>query len=168
MGGDAESPPHATGPADDEVYEWPWPTGPGADFVLGKQEELAGLLATRRPVFLDTNFWVMARQAALAESDDPELISLLGALRMAVGSGKAFFPVTSDLIEEFSKQSPERLQGTLMMVDALNLPHCHLIVPARFLNSHGFGAAATALCSDPGNREAWQRWQQHLAEAIDR
>lgn len=121
MGGDAESPPRATGPADDEVYEWPWPTGPGADFVLGKQEELAGLLATRRPVFLDTNFWVMARQAALAESDDPKLISLLGALRMAVGSGKAFFPVTGDLIEEFSKQSPERLQGTLMMVDALSL-----------------------------------------------
>jgi hypothetical protein len=106
---------------DSEVFEWAWPTGPGADWVLAKQEELAGLLAKRRPVFLDTNFWVMARQAAFGESDDPELISLLGALRLAVGSGKAFCPVTSDLIEEFSKQSPERLRGTMELVDALSL-----------------------------------------------
>lgn len=106
---------------EEEAYEWPWPTGPGADFVLGKQEELVRLLEPRQAVFLDTNFWVMARQAALGESDDPELISLLGAFRMAVQSGKAFFPVTSDLIEEFSKQSPERLQGTMKMVDALSL-----------------------------------------------
>lgn len=105
----------------DEPREWPWPTGPGADFVLGKQEDLVRLLGTRHPIFLDTNFWVMARQAALGESDEPELISLLGAFRMAVEFGKAFFPVTSDLIEEFSKQSPERLRRTMKMVEALSL-----------------------------------------------
>lgn len=106
---------------DEETFEWPWPVGPGAEQVFAKQVELTHLLATRVPVFLDTNFWVWARQAASGESDDPELISLLGALRMAVQSGKVFFPITSDLIEEFSKQSPDRLRGTMILVDLLSL-----------------------------------------------
>lgn len=106
---------------DDEVFEWAWPTGAGADHIHAKQQELEGLLAARVPVFLDTNFWVMARQAATGESDDPKLISLLGAMRMAVGSGKAIFPLTSDLIAEFSKQSADRLGDTMMMVDLLSL-----------------------------------------------
>jgi hypothetical protein len=105
----------------DEIFEWPWPVGAGADHILARQNELTELLTARVPVFLDTNFWVMAREAATGETDDPELISLLGALRMAVQSGKVFFPVTSDLIAEFSKQTPERLQGTMMMVDLLSL-----------------------------------------------
>ncbi len=105
----------------DEPYEWPWPTGPAAEFVLSKQEDLVRLLGKRHSIFLDTNFWIMAREAALGESSDPELISLLGAFRMAVESGKAFFPVTSDLIEEFSKQPPERLRKTMIMVDTLSL-----------------------------------------------
>lgn len=105
----------------EEIFEWPWPEGPGAEHILAKQVELAGLLATRVPVFLDTNFWVWARQAASGESDDPELISLLGALRMAVQSRRVFFPITSDLIEEFSKQAPDLLQSTMMLVDLLSL-----------------------------------------------
>ena len=105
----------------EEIYEWPWPDGPGADYILGKQRELEGLLTGRAPVFLDTNFWVMARQAAFGESDRPELISLLGALRLAVESGRAFFPITADLIEEFSKQSAERLYRTMLVVDRLSL-----------------------------------------------
>ena len=106
---------------DDEIPEWGWPTGLGADFVLRKQRELTDLLAARIPVLLDTNFWVWARQALTGETDDPELISLLGALRLGVESGKLLFPITSDLIAEFSKQSPERLADTLRVVDRLSL-----------------------------------------------
>ena len=106
---------------EEEIFEWPWPIGAGADHVLAKQRELVSLLSTRVPIFLDTNFWVMARQAAFAESDDPELVSLLGALRLAVESGRAFFPITADLIAEFSKQSPERLSRTMLLVDRLSL-----------------------------------------------
>ena len=109
------------GGADDEVPEWIWPTGAGADFVLGKQRELVNLLADRVPVFLDVNFWVAARQALTGESDAPELISLLGALRIAAGSGRMFFPVTADLIIEFSKQRPDDLAATMMLVDWLSL-----------------------------------------------
>ena len=114
-------------------YEWPWPKGPGADHIHRRQLELADLLSERIPVFLDTNFWVMAREAALDDAPEPELVSLLGALRLAVGSGKVFFPVTSDLIIEFSKQSPDRLDGTMMLVDALSLgvamiPHNERVV----------------------------------------
>lgn len=107
--------------AGDEVPEWIWPAGPGAELVLAKQRELVDLLAGRVPVFLDVNFWVSARQALTGESDDPELIRLLGALRMGVGSGKMFFPITADVIVEFSKQSPEQLSGTMTLVDWLSL-----------------------------------------------
>lgn len=107
--------------ADEEVPEWIWPTGAGAVFVLGKQRELVNLLADRVPVFLDVNFWVAARQALTGESDAPELIGLLGALRMAAGSGRMFFPVTADLIVEFSKQRPDDLAATMMLVDWLSL-----------------------------------------------
>lgn len=111
----------ATDQTDDPVFEWPWPDSPGARQIRIRQQELVGLLEDRVPVFLDTNFWVMARQAAFEESDDPELVSLLGALRLAVESGKVFFPLTSDLIAEFSKQPPELLAATMLLVDRLSL-----------------------------------------------
>lgn len=107
--------------ADDEVPEWTWPTGPGAELVLRKQRELVDLLRDRIPVFLDVNFWVAARQAMTGESDDPELVMLLGALRLGVSSGRMFCPVTADLIVEFSKQHPEQLAATMILVDLLSL-----------------------------------------------
>jgi hypothetical protein len=107
--------------SDKEIFEWPWPEGPGADHIFARQVELVNLLATRVPVFLDTNFWVWARQAAFGESDDPKLTRLLGALRMAVESGRVFFPITHDLIAEFSKQPSNLLERTMMLVDRLSL-----------------------------------------------
>ena len=72
-------------------------------------------------MFLDTNFWIMARQAATGETDKAELISLLDVLCLGVQSGKLFFPITSDRIAEFSKQPLERLADTMTMVDRLSL-----------------------------------------------
>ncbi|NNC73547.1 MAG: hypothetical protein HKN78_11820 [Sphingomonadaceae bacterium] len=106
---------------DNEIFEWPWPTGAGADHILKRQWELVDLLSSRSPIFLDTKFWIMARQAAFEEVDDPDVVSLLGALRLAVESGRFIFPVTSDLIAEFSKQTPERLAQTMLLVDRLSL-----------------------------------------------
>jgi hypothetical protein len=140
---------------EDDYFEWAWPTGAGADHVHRRQVELVKLLADRTPIFLDTNFWVMARQAAFGESDDSDLISLLGALRLAVESGKAFFPITSDLIAEFSKQSPDRLAATMTIVDRLSLgvamvPHYErtAIEMERF-NARAFPAAP------PQTRPLW-------------
>lgn len=110
-----------TNPPVDDIFEWPWLDSPGASHIFARQCELELLLQDRIPIFLDTNFWVMAREAAFDECDDPELISLLEALLMAVESGKAFFPLTSDLIAEFSKQNPNRLSATMILVDQLSL-----------------------------------------------
>lgn len=132
---------------DEDYFEWAWPTGAGADHVLQRQIELVDLLADRTPIFLDTNFWVTARQAAFGETDDPELISLLGALRLAVESGKAFFPITSDLIAEFSKQTPDRLADTMTIVDRLSLGvamvphHERTAIEMERFNARAFPAA---------------------------
>lgn len=106
---------------DEEIFEWHWPEGAGANYILKRQWELVDLLSSKSPIFLDTNFWIMARQAAFKESNDSELEALLNVLRLAVDSGKFFFPITSDLIGEFSKQSPERLTQTMLLVDQLSL-----------------------------------------------
>ena len=43
---------------DEEIFEWPWPNGPGADHIFNRQRELDGLLSDRVPIFLDTIFVV--------------------------------------------------------------------------------------------------------------
>ena len=109
------------GDDDWEVPEWEWPTGPAAKAVLALQHELARLIAHRIPVFLDVNFWIFARDAMTGDNRDPERAALLAALLEGVDSGKLLFPVTSDLIVEFSKQPPELLAGTLALVDRLSM-----------------------------------------------
>lgn len=104
-----------------ELYEWSWSAGAAADRALALQWDLAHQLADREPVFLDTRFWIWAREAAFDDVVDEKLISFLGALRLAVQSGRAFFPVTADLIEEFSKQTPECFAQTMHLVDHLSL-----------------------------------------------
>ena len=46
---------------------------------------------------------------------------LLEAMRAAVASKKAYFPITSSLLDEFSKQREERYQLTMKIVDELSL-----------------------------------------------
>lgn len=62
----------------------------------------------------------MARNAAFCSGADEEK-SLLEALCLAVESGRAFFPLTADIIEEFSKQTPDRFAATMQLVDHLSL-----------------------------------------------
>lgn len=104
-----------------EHYEWPWPTGAAANYVLGLQRELEAQISERVAVFLDTNFWIKAREAAFTELADKEARLILEALLFAVDSGRAFFPITADLIEEFSKQTPGVFIETMKLVDHLSL-----------------------------------------------
>lgn len=49
------------------------------------------------------------------------MVLILGALRLAVSSGRAFFPITCDVISEFSKQTRERFDQTMSLVEQLSL-----------------------------------------------
>ena len=106
---------------EEDYRERPWSTGVAASRILELQQELAKILAARRPVFLDTGFWIMAREAAFDENSDTESRMLLDALRSSVSSGKAFFPITYELLDEFTKQSMDRFNRTMQIVDELSL-----------------------------------------------
>lgn len=104
-----------------EIHEWPWGSGAAAKRALELQLALTLEIENRIPVFLDTRFWVWAREAYFDDEVDEKRVSLLAALRVAIESGRAFFPVTADLIEEFSKQAPKYFAQTMLLVDQLSL-----------------------------------------------
>lgn len=140
-----------------ELYEWSWGAGAAADRALALQWDLAHQLADREPVFLDTRFWIWAREAAFDDAVDGKLISFLGALRLAVQSGRAFFPVTADLIEEFSKQTPECFAQTMLLVDHLSLGVA--LVPVSERNAIEIEALLAQACPahPPVPRPVWTR-----------
>ena len=47
-----------------------------------------------------------------------------------------------------------------------NPAHVHIFVPARRLSIHGFGEKADLLCSDMGQREAWESWSAAREAAL--
>lgn len=101
--------------------DWTWPTGPGADLILTKQRELERSVEGRTPIYLDMNFWIRAREAEFEDAPDPISIALLRALRHAVATGKAVFPITCEVVEELSKQREPWLQQTATIIDELSL-----------------------------------------------
>lgn len=101
--------------------DWTWPTGPGADLILTRQRELERSVEGRTPIYLDMNFWIRAREAEFEEAPDPISVALLRALRHAVVTGKAVFPITCEAVEELSKQREPWLQQTATIIDELSL-----------------------------------------------
>lgn len=101
--------------------DWTWPTGPGADLILTRQRELERSIEGRIPVYLDMNFWIRAREAEFEDAPDPISVALLRALRHAVATGKAIFPITCEVVEELSKQREPWLQQTATIIDELSL-----------------------------------------------
>jgi hypothetical protein len=109
---------------EDDIPESAWPTGPAAEFVRQKQIELAGLIATRVPVFLDMNFWIAAREAHFGQSNDASAIALYRALEHAVETEKVFCPITADLLDELSKQNEAIRPRTIAVFERLSLGVC--------------------------------------------
>lgn len=91
--------------------------------VRRKQIALGRFLAPRAKVYLDLNFWITARDAALGIRTDAPALKLLHYLRRGVNAGRIVCPVSDAFFMELMKQpfSDDRRIGTASVVDELSL-----------------------------------------------
>ena len=99
------------------------PTAEIEAYVQRKQIALGRSLASRKRVYLDLNFWIVARDTALGLRTDALALKLLHLLRRGVGQGRLFCPIGDSVFMELFKQpySDDRRLGTAKMVDELSL-----------------------------------------------
>lgn len=88
-----------------------------------RQIELGQSIASRRKIYLDARFWIIARDAALGVRTDPAARKLLHHLRRGVAAGRLVCPISASMFLELMKQSysPGRRIGTAELIDELSL-----------------------------------------------
>lgn len=91
--------------------------------IRTRQIELARLIAPRRKIYLDTRFWIIARDTALGVRTEPAARELLHHLRRGVADGHLICPISASVFLELMKQpySPGRRIGTAQLIDELSL-----------------------------------------------
>lgn len=83
---------------------------------------LAGSVAERSVVYLDTRYWIFLRDAALKCPQQLAHLELLSALRERVAAGRAFCPLSAATFLELLKQTiPESRRVVAEIVDELSL-----------------------------------------------
>jgi hypothetical protein len=90
--------------------------------VRRRQLDLAASLAGRVAIYLDTRFWIDLRRADEDGGSSSRARPLLAALRVAVGSGRAFCPISASTFIELLKHSDADVRRrTAALVDELSL-----------------------------------------------
>lgn len=88
-----------------------------------RQIELGRSLTSRRKIYLDMRFWIIARDTALGIRTEPAARKLLHHLRRGVANGRLICPISASMFIELMKQpySPGRRIGTAQLIDELSL-----------------------------------------------
>jgi hypothetical protein len=99
------------------------PTAEVDAYVRHKQISLGRELAPQTKIYLDLNFWIAVREAALGMRTDAAALKLLHLLRRGVARGLMVCPVGDSVFMELMKQplSEDRRIGTARVVDELSL-----------------------------------------------
>lgn len=88
-----------------------------------RQIELGQSLAGRQKIYLDTRFWIIARDTALGVTTEPAAQELLHHLRSGVANGRLVCPISASMFLELMKQpyTPGRRIGTTKLIDELSM-----------------------------------------------
>lgn len=90
--------------------------------VKARVVELGGSLAGRHAIYLDVCYWLLLRNALLANDNETPTGKLLGLLRDTVKRGKVFCPISESVFLELLKQSdPSSRLRTAKLIDELSL-----------------------------------------------
>lgn len=90
--------------------------------VRSRQIELARGIQHRKKIYLDTCFWISARNAVLDATATAEERKLLHLLRRGVRAGKWICPVSESTFVEVMKQTdPTTRNATAALIDELSL-----------------------------------------------
>ena len=97
---------------------------PGTTFsehVRASETQLGESITYRESIYLDTNFWILLRDAS-RRKEGSTATTLLTLLRRAVDDGKVLCPISSALFVELMRQDslPSRI-GTAGTIDELSM-----------------------------------------------
>jgi hypothetical protein len=100
--------------------------------VKSRVVELGRALAGKHAVYLDIRYWILLRQALLADDNSTPDGKLLTLLRGAVKGGTIFCPISEAVFSELLKQSdPSSRLRTARLIDELSLGVSLLSQPQR-------------------------------------
>jgi hypothetical protein len=91
------------------------------DYVRSRQLALAEKVQARQRVYLDKNYWILLRDAAMQRSGPQAARVLLARLRERVKTAEAVCPISETLFIELMKQSDlETRRATACLIDELS------------------------------------------------
>jgi len=91
------------------------------EHVRGSELRLGESLSRREPIYLDTKFWILLRNASQGK-EKSNAVDLLKLLQQAVNVGKVFCPINSALFVELMRQDSLRSRlATAKTIDDLSL-----------------------------------------------
>ena len=92
-----------------------------SEHVRASETQLGESIAHRESIYLDTNFWILLRDASRRKKGSTAT-TLLSLLRRAVDDGKVLCPISSALFVELMRQDslPSRI-GTAGTIDELSM-----------------------------------------------
>src|SRR3989442_8594732 len=106
--------------------------------VKSRVVELGGLVDARTAIYLDLNFWILLRKAALGLDFNHASTELLRLLRKGVAVGRLFCPASESVFLELLKQSDSSSRlATARLIDELSLGVTLLPNHARFATELG-------------------------------
>jgi hypothetical protein len=102
-------------------------------YIKRKRVELSHEIRASKKIYLDTNYWILLRDARIKERVDDNIVKLLHLLETLVEGGHALCPISTDTFWEIQKQSDvDTLKATIKIIDDLSKGIAIISLPERF------------------------------------
>ncbi len=102
-------------------------------YIKRKRVELSHEIRTSKKIYLDTNYWILLRDARTKENVDGRIVKLLHLIEGLVKSGQAVCPISTDTFWEIQKQTDTKtLIATAQLIDDLSKGIIIISLPERF------------------------------------
>ena len=90
-------------------------------YIKSKRIELAHEIQSAKKVYLDTNFWILLRDARIGKVTDNNIAQLLHVLEDLVAKNLAVCPISNDTFSEIFKQKDAKtLKASIQIIDDIS------------------------------------------------
>lgn len=91
--------------------------------ITARTVDLGQSIVHRKKIYLDLNFWIKIRDAALGTNTDSNIHEFLNLLRKGVACGNLICPLSKSIFIEMTKQAPNQKGriATAKLIDELSL-----------------------------------------------
>ena len=102
-------------------------------YIKRKRVELSHEIRKSKKIYLDTNYWILLRDARTKGNVDCRIAKLLHLIEGLVKSGQVVCPISTDTFWEIRKQADvNTLKATIKIIDDLSKGIIILSLPERF------------------------------------